>query len=227
MQAPKRGSTACLICEERNGNRAVTCRQCSTLLPGKRLKRMKTASTTEVSVLARGTDSMKQRIFSCRVRREGPDYRTFVVEKEGKWIYCYRNCIAAQSVRSRSRHHHYKAWSRKCSLFWQIFRRTASSNSTKCERESSWATHTVTKHHTKGFWGSVCHTWHSSNSTTPTRIVACSPSKNNIKRCTASTALFLPMQLISDSELRFVLDLQTISKMFTLLCLYLGTGIKP
>ena len=103
MQAPKRGSTECTNCGGRNGNRAVTCKQCGALLPGKQPKRARTISTTvEVSALVKG-EGIKQRIFSCRVRREGPDYRTFVVEKpDGKWTCCYKNCTIAQSVRSRS-----------------------------------------------------------------------------------------------------------------------------
>ena len=43
------------------------------------------------------------RIFSCRVRREGPDFRTFVTEDRGEWRCLYKDCSTAQDARQRSK----------------------------------------------------------------------------------------------------------------------------
>ena len=57
-----------------------------------------TATTADVSALWKENG----RLFSCRVRKEGPDYRTFVVESGGQWKCYYKTCTSAQCVRSRS-----------------------------------------------------------------------------------------------------------------------------
>ena len=42
------------------------------------------------------------RIYSCRVRREGPDYRTFVSNNQNRWKCYHKRCSSAQVIRSRS-----------------------------------------------------------------------------------------------------------------------------
>lgn len=99
ISAPKRGCTFCSVCGESNGNRAVKCKSCGSLMQGKSIKRSRVTLSQEVTSLMVKSGV---RAFSCKVRKEGPDYRTFVMEEGGKWTCYHRNCDAAQCVRSRS-----------------------------------------------------------------------------------------------------------------------------
>ena len=101
-RAPKRGSTNCSVCGESNGNRAVQCKSCGVKLQGRETsKRPKlTKLSQEVTLFSAGEN--KTRIFSCKVRWEGPDYRTFITETNGTWKCFYKGCHAAQNVRQRS-----------------------------------------------------------------------------------------------------------------------------
>ena len=83
-RAVKRGSTQCVNCGCSNGNRAFSCKSCDSPLPGKRPKLQELAprasSIVHIPVKA-VTDNIK--VYSCRVRSEGPDIRTFVTETMG------------------------------------------------------------------------------------------------------------------------------------------------
>lgn len=64
---PRRGCVACHACGEVNGNRAICCK---TQLPGKQKK----PACRDFSDLL-GDTAKSISAYSCRVRREGPDYR--------------------------------------------------------------------------------------------------------------------------------------------------------
>lgn len=101
-KAPKRGCTFCSQCGESNGNRALKCKSCFFQFRDTTSKKAKVTAnniTQEISALSEAADL---RIFSCKVRREGPDYRTFVTENSGKWKCYSRGCSSAQHVRQRS-----------------------------------------------------------------------------------------------------------------------------
>ena len=100
----KRGSSVCVHCGCSNGNRAFTCKECKNPLPGKTIKRPKWLSSTDVSDLRTNSQETPSgtKIFSTKVRRDGPDYRTLVVYAEGKWKCFYKDCIVAQDARGRS-----------------------------------------------------------------------------------------------------------------------------
>ena len=71
-------------------------------MQGKISKKPKLSSLShEVTALISVAES-NTKIFSCKVRREGPDYRTFVTEKMGAWICYHRGCHAVQHIRGRS-----------------------------------------------------------------------------------------------------------------------------
>ena len=100
----KRGCSVCVHCSCSNGNRAFTCKECKNPLPGKTIKRPKRLSSTDVSDLRTNSQETPSgtKIFSTKVRRDGPDYRTLVVYAEGKWKCFYKDCIVAQDARGRS-----------------------------------------------------------------------------------------------------------------------------
>ena len=101
----KRGSTLCEHCGCSNGNRAFTCKVCHKPLPGRAEKIPRLAKQSrDVSALTAGLPGVpcNTRVFSCRVRREGPDYRTFVTESRGEWRCWYKDCSTAQDARKRS-----------------------------------------------------------------------------------------------------------------------------
>ena len=102
LRAPKRGCSLCSVCGESNGNRALKCRSCGITMQGKISKKPKLSSLSqEVTALISVAES-NTKIFSCKVRREGPDYRTFVTENMGAWTCYHRGCHAVQHVRGRS-----------------------------------------------------------------------------------------------------------------------------
>ena len=100
----KRGCSLCAHCGCSNGNRAVTCKECKNTLPGKAIKRPKRLLSADVSGLR--IDSQETpagtKIFSTKVRRDGPDYRTIVICTEDKWKCFYKECTTAQDARERS-----------------------------------------------------------------------------------------------------------------------------
>ena len=78
----------CSNCGRSTGNRAIVCKSCGEELhPGKPAKKAKTSTTQEVTSLCSGTVGLLSgtRVFSCRVRGDGPDFRTFVTEHNGIW----------------------------------------------------------------------------------------------------------------------------------------------
>lgn len=97
----KRGSSACLHCGYSNGNRAFTCKACKTPLSIKHPKRLRSADVSDLCKASPETPA-GTKIFSTRVRRDGPDYRTLVVCTEGKWKCFYKECTTAQDARERS-----------------------------------------------------------------------------------------------------------------------------
>ena len=101
-KAPKRGCTICSECGESNGNRALKCKSCGIWMQGKTSKRPKLSSLSQEVTVCNTASEGNVRTFSCRVRREGPDYRTFVTEDAGTWKCYYKGCLAAQHVRERS-----------------------------------------------------------------------------------------------------------------------------
>ena len=102
QRARKRGCTQCKQCGENNGNRAINCKSCGRVLPGKENKRHKQNTTRNISAL---NSKANINVFSCRVRKEGPDYRTFVTRDttEGKWTCFNTKCLPSRIVRSRSK----------------------------------------------------------------------------------------------------------------------------
>ena len=42
------------------------------------------------------------KVYSCRVRREGPDYRTFVTNDQEGWKCFHKKCSSSNTIRSRS-----------------------------------------------------------------------------------------------------------------------------
>lgn len=102
QRARKRGSTQCIQCGENNGNRANNCKNCGRVLPGKENKRQRQNTSRDISTL---NSKANIKVFSCRVRKEGPDYRTFVTRDttKGKWICFNKKCLPSYIVRSRSK----------------------------------------------------------------------------------------------------------------------------
>ena len=107
MEKRKRGSTLCGQCGCSNGNKAITCKGCRKLLPRRAEKqpRLAVQICKDVSSLRKNLPGAPQsmKILSCRVRREGPDFRTFVTEDRGDWRCLYKDCSAAQDARQRSK----------------------------------------------------------------------------------------------------------------------------
>ena len=94
----------CVHCGCSNGNRAFTCKECKNPLPGKAIKCPKRLSSTDVSDLRTNSQETPAgtKIFSTKVRRDGPDYWTLVVNTEDKWKCFYKECTVAQDARGRS-----------------------------------------------------------------------------------------------------------------------------
>ena len=94
----------CVHCGCSNGNRAFICEECKNPLPGKVRKRLEQLSSTDVSDLRTNSQETAAgtNIFSTRVRRDGPDYRTLVVNTEDKWKSFYKECTVARDARGRS-----------------------------------------------------------------------------------------------------------------------------
>ena len=72
------------------------------VLPGKENKRHKQNTTRNISAL---NSKANIKVFSCKVQKEGPDYRTFVTRDttEGKWTCFNTKCLPSRIVRSRSK----------------------------------------------------------------------------------------------------------------------------
>ena len=76
----KRGSTLCAVCGRSNGNRAEICKECKTPFP-KRVKKPARHVLPQFSinvshlVLPESPLEDDARVYSVRIRNQGPDYR--------------------------------------------------------------------------------------------------------------------------------------------------------
>ena len=107
--APLRGCRLCQNCGRSNGNRAYACKWCHLQLPrkGQSIKdRKRRWECIDVSDLVHeGVVPSAKRTFSVRVRKAGPDYRTFVSQQPTGILKCYaKDCGIVQDTRERSGH---------------------------------------------------------------------------------------------------------------------------
>ena len=105
--APLRGSRLCQNCDRSNGNRAYACKSCHQQLPrkGQSIKeRKRRRECIDVSNLThQDAVPSAKRTFSVRLRKCGPDYRTFVCQQPNDTLKCYaKDCSIVQDTRERS-----------------------------------------------------------------------------------------------------------------------------
>ena len=94
----------CPGCGVSNGNRAYACKSCHRPLKTQNLQRKRRRDAADVTELVHG-DAIPspKKVFSVRLRKAGPDYRTFVTENHSSVWKCHaETCSAAQEGRLRS-----------------------------------------------------------------------------------------------------------------------------